>query len=92
MNTYQSGTTVRIEVFFKDFEGSFVDPSVITFSLYDKRHKLISETTITVANKLAVGHYYYDLVSEEGEFSYEWMGMIDDVPSIIRTEIAFNFV
>lgn len=91
--SYQTGNTVRLSVEFKDWDGANVDPESLKLIIYDYQYSKVSEQTVRDSNKTSKGNYYYDYVFEkDGGYIYEWKGMIQGLPSLIRKRINISQV
>jgi hypothetical protein len=63
---YLSGNTIRIQATFTDFDDTATDPDVIKLIIYDSKYTKLSEYTLTSANKVSTGVYYYDYTTPTG--------------------------
>lgn len=94
INTYQYGTTVRFEARFYNFDGTPIDPDAIKVIIYNQKYEVITTIDINSNNKLGVGYYYYDYVTEnkEQKIYYEWNGMINQKPALKRGSFMTKFM
>jgi hypothetical protein len=94
VNTYQAGTTVRLECVFKDINGDLVNPTTARITFYDYRYNLLQEVTLTESNRKDIGNYFYDYTTsnEEQRIIYEWYGLVYGLPSVKRSSFRTVFV
>lgn len=93
---YQFGNTVKLEAFFKDFDGNPVDPSNIKLIVYDSKFGVVSSITITSENRVELGHYYYLYTLPAGTnpktIYYEWYAEIQGSPTVKRESLKLVFI
>ena len=90
-----SGDTVRLTAIFKDFSDSLVDPELIMVKFYDAQKVQLGEPIFgEEIVKDAPGVYHYDYIVPDGhrKIYYEWLGMINDKPSVERDIMQITFV
>lgn len=94
INKYQSGSTVRLQCEFYDFEGKYIDPELTKITIYDSNRRVIYSQTLTSEDKKSVGKYYVDYVTDKREqrLYYEWYGVVNGKPSLERGIIATTFI
>lgn len=86
------GDTVRLKVHFKTFDGSLVDPSSITLTIYDETKTQIEQFNLTDSDKETVGVYYYDyLVPNNKELIFEFAGLFNNKPILSRDRLKIQF-
>lgn len=94
--TYQFGNTVKLEAFFKDFDGNPVDPSNIKLIVYDSKFNMLTSVPISSANRIELGHYEYLYKLPSGTtpktIYYEWYAEISGSPTVKREEMKLVFV
>jgi len=89
-----SGDTVRLVVYFKNLNMQSVDPDSITLTIYNINQEQIEQITLDDSNRKDVGVYFYDYVVPEDnqEIIYEFKGLDNNNPIIIRDSIKIEFV
>lgn len=94
-NIYPAGTTVRISCVFQNFKDENKDPDIIKVKIYDQKYNIIHEDTITPANRIAEGEYFYDYETlfdiRQTKYYYEWYGEIMGSPSLDRGSFKTTF-
>ena len=93
-NAYLSGNTVRLIAEFKDFDGILTDVMFPKVTIYDYRYNKISEILLNEDNKLDVGKYFYDFVtdSKPKRIIYEFSGELDGSPTLDRHSFVTIFM
>lgn len=90
-----SGSTIRIEVVFKDFNNELVDPSNIKLVIYDKDYKQVG-TDITDLIKKSAGTWYYDyetpLIKKDKLYYCEISGDVGTKTIVVRSSFTTRFV
>lgn len=91
MNSYITGTTVRLHCTFKDFNDEKIDPQIVKVIIYDYKYNIIEEL---VAVKRDIGEYFVDYITpiKSKSLYYEWYGEIDGMPSIKRDGFTTKFI
>jgi len=92
---YLKGNTIRVQATFADFDGNATDPEVIKFITYDNKYTKLSEITLSSANKVDTGIYYYDYTIPNNvgkSYYYEFYGEIGGNPTLNRREFSAKFV
>jgi uncharacterized protein YfaS (alpha-2-macroglobulin family) len=91
-----AGDTVRLKVAFKDWDGLPVDPSDITFTVYDEAMGAQgTPVSIGAANKVSTGVYQYDYTTPymPGTYLAEFIGTLDgDEVAVRRLRIEAKLV
>ena len=94
MNSSLSGSTIRIQAIFKDFNDNLVDPSSIKIVIYDKDYIIID--TFNSMNKASTGVYYYNYKTKdskkERQYFCEITGIIDGTPVVLRDSFSTRFM
>lgn len=88
-----SGDTIRLKVHFKTFDGVLIDPSNITLTIYDKDEQQIEQFQLTDSDKEKVGVYFYDYVLPANQeiIIFEFAGVYNNKPILIRDEVKISF-
>jgi len=93
---YQFGNTVKLEAYFKDFDGNPVDPSNIKLVVYDSKLSVIATIPVTSENRVELGHYFYLYTLPSGTnpkvIHYEWYAEIQGSPTVKRETLKLVFV
>jgi hypothetical protein len=91
INTYQFGTTVRLECTFYNFDDNKFDPDIVKIKIYDSKYNVILEEE---GVKRSQGEYWFDHVtdSKAQTLYYEWYGEIDGKPTIKRGQFMTRFI
>lgn len=93
--TVIAGTSVRAVNTFHNFEGLAQDPDLVRFKVYDESYKLLDNYTLTDANKLSEGKYFYDYITPSEPYKtliLEFYGEIAGNPTIERMRISTTFM
>ncbi|QNG59437.1 hypothetical protein H4O14_16800 [Bacillus sp. PAMC26568] len=87
------GDTVRLKCHFKTFDGSSVDPTNITLTIYEDADMHLETIQITDTNRLGLGVFYFDYVtaSELNEFIFEFAGSHNNKPILARGKVKMQF-
>lgn len=86
------GDTIRLKCHFKTFTGRLVDPVSVLLTIYDKQEEQIEQITLDDTNKEDVGVYFYDYIATElDEFIFEFSGMYQDKPILVRDKVKVKF-
>jgi hypothetical protein len=96
---FEKGNTVRLEVEFLGFEDVPVDPDNITFKVYDIKYTELQSNELNESNKIRdadgnpiIGRFYYDYIPQQiGGFYIEFLGYIDNKPTLKRERIDVIF-
>ncbi|GAG28230.1 unnamed protein product, partial [marine sediment metagenome] len=74
MNEYEVGTTAKLDVVFKDANGEYTNPSVVSGWVYDPDG---NQTVITDITNVSAGTYrgLYDIPATEGDYTYTYLGV-----------------
>ncbi len=89
------GDTVRLEVQFKTFDGSIIDPSDVKLNIYNEDNVAIESITMTAeTNKVGIGNYIHDYTLPYGNdfITYEFFGKYEGKPVVARKRIDVEFV
>lgn len=90
---YQKGNTVKLEVEFYDWDDNLVDPERVQLKILDAQYNVIKTITPEQIGRIDVGKYqYYYITDTEGVLYYEWLGYIDNRPSLKRRSIVVKKV
>jgi hypothetical protein len=88
MTKFLLGTTLKFTAVFYNWDGTLIDPSEITFTIYDYAFQVVGEAhPVTSLNRVSLGNYFWlwvPAVGDTGTFIYEWKGIINGTPSIRR--------
>ena len=91
--TYKIGNTIKLEVVFKGWDGSPVDPELVKIIFYNKYYNLIEQHVLGSANRIDTGHYvYYFIPATKEDYIYEWYGEINGQPALNRKPITVRFI
>jgi hypothetical protein len=86
-----SGSAIRIQAVFRDFDGNLVDPQNVKVRIYDNLYKQLDEFPSV---KKSTGVYYYDYVTainkKDKQYFCEMSG--DGVNNIVRGTFNTTFV
>jgi hypothetical protein len=90
----QAGNTVRMTCDFYNATGVLANPTTVKVIFYDTRYVKLNEFTLTDVNRSETGKYFYDYTTDnvEKRYIYEWQGIFDGYPSIIRGDFITNFM
>lgn len=95
-NIYLTGSTIRFQCTFNDFNNQKIDPQLIKLLLYNEKFVKVNEFILNSLNKLDTGVYFYDYITSESDnykkFYYEFYGEIGGKPSINRGEFSLRFI
>lgn len=95
MNIYETGNTVRVKGTYKNNAGQPTDPSLPTVRIYDSNYDLITEVSLSDANKVGTGVYQYDYTIPAGKahaiYYYEFYGEVTGVPALNRGQFVAKF-
>lgn len=88
-----SGDTVRLKVHFKTFTGESIEPTDIKLTIYDTNKNLIEEIPITDTNKESLGVYFYDYIlpDDKPEIVFEFRGLQNNKPILVRDSVKIQF-
>lgn len=89
-----SGDTVRLICNFKTFTGQLIDPTDITLTIYDSDREQIEQFTLNDTNRDDVGVYFYDFVTpdDKQEVLFEFKGVHNNLPIVVRDSLQINFI
>ncbi|MBB6445630.1 hypothetical protein HNR53_002255 [Bacillus benzoevorans] len=78
---------------FKTFNGGSVSPTDIKLTIYDKDKTQIEQIPLDDTNKENIGVYFYDYspASELNEFIFEFAGMYNNKPILVRDSVQVKF-
>jgi hypothetical protein len=90
------GGTVKIRAEFKNFEGTYQDPTEIKFVAYSKDKNILSEDDVTVDHKISAGIYEYPftipvLKTDSTEIICELSGNVSGYQVVVRKKIQVQF-
>jgi hypothetical protein len=90
----QAGNTVRLTCDFYDVGGALANPTSVKVTFYDYKHLKLSEFTLTDANRISTGKYFFDYTTslQEQRYIYEWEGIFEGYPSVARGDFITNFM
>jgi len=74
--------TIRLVVQFRDFNCNVVHPKDITLTIYNMDETLLE--TISSGITLDGDNYYYDYVTNDSDFIFEFKGVYNDKPILAR--------
>lgn len=87
------GDTVRLKVYFKDFNSKAIDPQNVTLSIFKSNKELLEQFNLTESNKSEKGVYFYDYSPTDlTEFVYEFKGLHNDKPILVREKVKTTFI
>lgn len=95
INTYQSGNRVKLTASFEDDLGEYKDPAIIRLIIYNYKYEIVEQFNIGDANRLGVGEYFYDYVTNQNKnekIFYEWYGEMDGTPTLRRGSFLTKFI
>ena len=87
------GDTVRLKVNFRNFSGINVDPTEIKLIVYDMYKNQIEQFILSDANKENIGIYFYDYTpaTELSDFIFEFSGLYNGNPTVVRDSLKIKF-
>jgi len=87
------GDTVRLKVNFKSFTGVNVDPTETKLIVYDTNEVQMEQFILDDTNKEDVGVYFYDYTpaTELSEFIFEFSGLYNGNPTVVRDSLQIKF-
>ena len=87
------GDTVRLKINFRNFSGVNVDPTEIKLTIYDMYKNQMEQFILDDANKENVGVYFYDYTpaTELSEFIFEFSGLYNGNPTVVRDSLQIKF-
>lgn len=84
--------TIRLKVYFKDFNNKSVDPLNITLTIYNSNKEVLEIIQLTENNKSSIGVYFYDYTPKElGDFIFEFKGTHDEKIILVRDKVKVEF-
>ncbi|WP_031408013.1 hypothetical protein [Geobacillus vulcani] len=88
-----AGDTVRLKCHFKTFDWQNIDPADVKLKIYDKNKQLIEEILLTDNDKENVGVYFYDYVlpTNQSEIIFEFSGVYNNKPILVRDSVKIEF-
>lgn len=88
-----SGDTVRLKVNFKTFTGEAINPDNVTLTIYDIERNQIEQYELDDTYRQDVGVYFFDYITpdDEQEIIYEFKGVYNNYPIIVRDSLKINF-
>lgn len=95
INTYQSGNRVKLSAKFENDEGIFTDPAIVKLIIYNYKYEIIEQFNIGDANRIEVGEYFYDYVTDSNKnekIFYEWYGEMNGTPTLRRGSFITKFI
>ena len=81
--------TVRLLVFFKDFDGKAITPTEVKLTIYSTDETIKEEITDGIIN-ISEGKYQYDYVATDS-FIYEFSGFYNSLPILSRELCTVKF-
>ena len=87
------GDTVRLKVNFRNFSGINVDPTETKLTIYDMYKNQMEQFILDDANKENVGVYFYDYTpaTELSDFIFEFSGLYNNHPTVVRDSLKIKF-
>ncbi|WP_066173366.1 hypothetical protein [Bacillus marinisedimentorum] len=87
------GDTVRFKCHFKSFSGQAVDPTDVTLTIYDDTEAQIEQFVLSDSDKESVGVYFYDYVlpDDKPEIIFEFRGLHNNKPILVRDTVSIKF-
>ena len=88
-----AGDTVRLKCHFKTFDGTAVEPEDVKLTIYDANKQQIKQITLDDTNKENVGVYFYDYVlpDDKQEIIFEFRGLCNNKPILVRDSVKIQF-
>lgn len=88
-----AGDTVRLKCHFKTFDGQLVFPVDVKLTIYDSQKQQIEQITLDDTNKEGNGVYFYDYVLpiDKDEIIFEFRGLYNNKPILIRDSVKIQF-
>ena len=88
-----AGDTVRFRCHFRTFDGQLIDPGDVKLTIYDSNKQQIEQITLTDTNKENVGVYFYDYVlpTNQSEIIFEFSGVYNNKPILVRDSVKIQF-
>jgi len=88
-----AGDTVRLKCHFKTFDGQSVEPNDIKLTIYDMNKQQIEQITLDDTNKESIGVYFYDYVlpDDKQEIIFEFRGLYNNKPILVRDSVKIQF-
>lgn len=88
-----SGDTVRLIVNFRTFTGQAIDPTDVTLTIYDNTEQQIEQFILDDTNRNDVGVFFYDFVTpnDEQEIIFEFRGLNNSNPIVVRDSLQIKF-
>ncbi|WP_010651181.1 hypothetical protein [Oceanobacillus massiliensis] len=89
-----SGDTVRLKVNFQAFDNQAVNPVNVTLTIYDTTETQIEQFILDDTNKEDVGVYFYDYVTpnDKQEVVFEFRGVYNNKPTVVRDSLQIKFI
>ena len=87
----ETGNTVRFTVKFTDFDGQPVDPDVSLFKVFNRRREELSSNPMVKAENQIGVYFYYYTPEEDGEYTVEMYGLVDNKPAVLRKKVKVGF-
>jgi hypothetical protein len=93
-NIYTSGSTVRLQGEFFNFEGSPTDVYFLKVIIYDYKYNKLHEYPLSDSNRISAGKYFYDFITDitPGKYIYEFYGELDGLPALDRKSFMTKFI
>ncbi|MFD2638424.1 hypothetical protein [Piscibacillus salipiscarius] len=88
------GDTVRLKVHFKSLNGQSVNPVDVYLTIYDKDQTEIESIALDDTNQEDVGVFFYDYVlpNDKPEVIFEFRGLHNQKPILVRDRIESKFI
>ena len=88
-----AGDTVRLKCHFRTFDRQSVFPADVKLRIYDTNKQLIEEFILDDTNKEKVGVYFYDYVlpTNHSEIIFEFSGVYNNKPILVRDSVKIQF-
>jgi len=89
-----AGDTVRLKCHFKTFDGQSVESENVQLIIYDSNKQQIEQITLDDTNKENIGVYFYDYVlpDDKHEIIFEFRGVYNEKPILVRDSVKIEFV
>lgn len=86
------GRITRFTAKFKGFDGTYVNPSVVKFIIYDSKLNVLN--TISVTSILSDGITYYTeyAFTAEGNYIVEYYAEVDGLIGLVRGIVNVKFI
>lgn len=88
------GDTVRLQVNFKSFKGKSVDPTDLALTVYDSQQNKIEQVQLDDTNRIELGVFTFDYVlpDDKQEVIFEFRGLHNQKPILVRDKVEIKFL